>query len=253
MQVSGYHECQYCKARIADILPDNKAVQNVLEDHAKSYILGSRDTFDLITYTKRLDVLKKYTKSAKTILDFGCGNGNFVKFLISKKYNAFGFDKSEDITNHLKIQNIPFYKSEEKIPNGSFDVITCFDVIEHTTNPLEIIEALRNKIKKGGILIISTPNSQGISARFLGKYWWVLGPTAHFVLFSTVSLQLLLSNHNFSILDASTDTLTPWFIPSEKFLSKILNKIVYLVLTPFNNMLFTKNFGDNIQIVAKLE
>ena len=147
-QVSGYHECQYCKARIADVLPDNKAVQKVLEDHAQSYMLGNLETFDLLTYTKRVDVLKKYSKSAKTILDFGCGNGNFVKFLTSNKYNAFGFDKSEDIKKHLKIQNTPFYKSEEEIPNRHFDVITCFDVIEHTTNPRIFIQILTKKLKK---------------------------------------------------------------------------------------------------------
>lgn len=251
-QAGGYLECQYCKAKIADILPDNIIVQKVLEDHAQSYILGNRDSSDYFTYTKRLDVLKKYSTSAKTVLDFGCGNGNFVKFLISKRYNAVGFDKSKDITNHLKNNNIPFYKNEDEIPNVYFDVITCFDVIEHTTNPAKILETLRTKLKKNGILYITTPNAESISARVLGNKWWVFGPEAHFVLFSLFSLKLFLSNHGFNILDTNTDTLTPWFVPSERLLCRIGNKIVYLALLPFKSMLFARGLGDNIQIIAKL-
>lgn len=251
-QVGSYHECQYCKSRIADILPDNIIVQKVLEEHAQSYILGAKEIFDIATYTARLEILRKYARGAKLVLDFGCGNGNFVKFLQSKTYSAFGYDKSVDITEHLSAQKIPLYRNEKEIPNAYFDVITCFDVIEHTTNPRSIVQILNNKLKKDGIIVMTTPNTQGVSAHILGKYWWVFGSEAHFVLFSLFSLKLFLSNHGFNILDSNTDTLTPWFVPSEKLLSRIGNKIVYLALLPFKSMLFDRGLGDNIQIIAKL-
>lgn len=249
----GYDVCSYCHTRIAHILPQEKKVQRVLEAHAQSYILTDENETDTPIYTKRLKVLSTYAPHTKTILDFGCGNGNFVKFLRSKDYKAYGFDKSRDVTHHLTAFGIPTYLRVHDIPDSYFDVITCFDVIEHTTTPQMMLNILAKKMKKRGILIITTPNVQGVSSVVLGKRWWVLGPTAHFVLFSTFSLQLLLSRVGWKILEVTTDTITPWFLPTTSILPRILNKCIYLCLFSFKEILFRRHLGDNIQLIAKRE
>ena len=251
LSIDGYRICKHCETYIAKVLPDNREVQKVLEEHASLYILGVHETLDFHTHATRLAMIKKFSGSTHTILDFGCGKGNFVKFARAKGYKAFAYDKSESIKKHLFVQAIPFYKNLWEIPDNYFDVITCFDVIEHTTNPRFIIREMKQKLKKHGILVISTPNAQGLSAKILGKRWWVFGPAGHFILFSIYSLQLLLSNMGLKVLDINTDTLTPWFTPSEKLLSKILNKVIYLVLLPFQKLLFNNYLGDNIQLVAR--
>lgn len=249
--LDGYDICSYCHTRIAHILPQEKKVQIVLEAHAQSYILTQEDQSDTPIYTKRLEILSTYAPHVKTILDFGCGNGNFVKLLRSKGYKAYGYDKSQYIVSHLNESGVPTYLREHDIPDRYFDVITCFDVIEHTTAPQKILKVLAKKIKKRGILIITTPNAQSISAKVLGKRWWVLGPTAHFVLFSTFSLQLFLSRLRWKILATTTDTITPWFLPTTHILPRILNKCVYVVLTSFKGILFRRHSGDNIQLIAR--
>ena len=98
--------------------------------------------------------------------------------------------------------------------------------------------------------MITTPNAQGISARILGRRWWVFGPTAHFVLFTPDSLKQMLTKEGFKVLETTTDTLTPWFFPTDTFIHRMLNKIVYLLITPFQSLLFRFSFGDNIQVVA---
>lgn len=250
-QIGDYRSCEYCGTRIAIFLPDNSKVQGVLEEHATSYILDNHEPADLSTFEARLALIKHYSKSAQTIIDFGCGNGNFVKFLNTKGYKVFGYDKSLQIKKYLDSQNTPHYTSTGEIPNNFFDVITCFDVIEHTTNPRFLLRTLIKKLKKNGILILSTPNSQGLSARILNERWWVFGSTAHFILFSPRSLTLLLTKSNFKLLKLTTDTLTPWFIPSEKFTNKILNKLLYLAFFPFQRVLFDNNLGDNILGIAR--
>ncbi len=248
--IGGYDVCAYCRTRIASVLPQKKNVRMVLEEHAQKFILGNQKDFDIPTYTARLEVLKKHAPHANIVLDFGCGNGNFVNFLRLKKYKAFGYDKSTIISRHLKARHTPYYAHERELPNAYFDVITCFDVVEHTINPREIIETLRKKLKKGGTLLITTPNAQGISARAFGKHWWVFGPTAHFVLFSLYSLQSLLSDMHFRILDVTTDTITPCIVPAEKLLPKVANKMMYITLWPFKGILFRHQVGDNIQMIA---
>lgn len=247
----GYVQCTSCQTYIANRLPPQRIVQHVLEEHAQAYILAGQQAVDYATYKHRRDLLSNYLKSVQTILDFGCGNGNFVTFLRSNKYKAFGYDKSASISTYLRAYHIPSYKSLSQIPTKQFDIVTCFDVIEHTTKPIEVIRIIRNKLKKDGILMISTPNACGISARLLGQKWWVFGPTAHFMVFSPYSLQLLLKRMGFRILDTRTDTLTQWVMPSEQFLPKVLNKCIYIALFPFRSLLFQHYLGDNIQVIAK--
>jgi SAM-dependent methyltransferase len=138
------------------------------------------------------------------------------------------------------------------MPDHHFDVITCFDVIEHTTDPHVLIQSIKLKLKKNGVLMMTTPNARGFSSLILRQKWWVFGPTAHFILFSPHSLQLFLTRMGFDLLDVRTDILTPWFTPSESVISRLFNKCVYLVVIPFQKFLFNHSLGDNIQIVAKV-
>ncbi len=222
----------------------------MLEKHAALYILDSQKTTDTRIFDQRLTILKKIATAGLTILDFGCGRGEFTKYLRAKGYKALGYDKSKIVQKYLVSQHVPIYQTLNKIPNKFFDVITCFDVIEHTTDPRALLENIRLKIKSHGTLVLSTPNCQGISARILGKKWWVFGPEAHLVLFSPNSLGLLLENAGFRVVKIYTDTLTSWFMPPDRFFPRIVNKIIFLAVSPFQKLLFDNNFGDNILIIA---
>jgi 2-polyprenyl-3-methyl-5-hydroxy-6-metoxy-1,4-benzoquinol methylase len=43
---------------------------------------------------------------------------------------------------------------------GKFDLIICFEVLEHLEDPLKAIKNMKAKLKKGGVLICSTPNGE---------------------------------------------------------------------------------------------
>jgi hypothetical protein len=47
------------------------------------------------------------------------------------------------------------YCSRE-IPGGTFDLITCIEVLEHTTNPVEVLASFRSRIKENGLVVVST-------------------------------------------------------------------------------------------------
>ncbi len=250
--IGDYRRCEYCKTYIANVTPNDKRVQKTLEEHAISYILGSQDSSDSVIHQARLTEIKKFSKKAKTILDFGCGRGDFVIFLLKKEYKAFAYDKSYTLKKYLVAQNIPVFDKVRDIPDKYFDVITCYDVIEHTTNPRLLLESIKGKLRDGGILVVSTPNARGFSATILRKRWWVFGPAAHYILFSPYSLRFLLTSMGYRILKIRTDTLTPWFIPSERLWAKLLNKVIYLITYPFHTLLFNNCLGDNIVAMVRL-
>jgi len=86
------------------------------------------------------------------ILDFGCGNGNFVRFLQEKGYPGVkGYD--------------PFSHEfgDSSVFTQQFDVISCQDVIEHVPNPGKLLDELASLVRRpGGMLAIGTPNAEYI-------------------------------------------------------------------------------------------
>ena len=112
------------------------------------------DTPTRISYGRRLRVLEKHGVSRTTrILDYGCGSGVFVQFLREKGFsNTYGYDA--------------FVKeySDRQILGESFDAVVSFDVIEHSDNPKRFLSELRDLVRPQGLLLIATPNANGLSA-----------------------------------------------------------------------------------------
>jgi 2-polyprenyl-3-methyl-5-hydroxy-6-metoxy-1,4-benzoquinol methylase len=106
---------------------------------------------------RRFDQFKGLIKN-KSILDFGCGKGRFIKMCqkISKKVYALEVNKSY-IKELKKILTIK--KDLKNFNKTKFDIITMFHVLEHLPNQIEVIKSLLQKLKKNGKLIIEVPSA----------------------------------------------------------------------------------------------
>jgi len=112
-----------------------------------------------------IDILKSLPIIPKHFLDIGCGNGYFME-LVKDEIGCseiIGIENSQYQTNNKKNDlNIIQADIETSLNNvvqdNHFDCIYLGEVIEHVFNPDLIIRICNKKLKKGGILILSTPN-----------------------------------------------------------------------------------------------
>ncbi len=101
----------------------------------------------------------------KNILEIGCGCGYGSRYLAEngvKKLEAFDID-SQAINFAIKNypnENIKFAEGDAQTLKlkEKYDVILSFEVIEHLDKPYKLIELIKKGIKKGGTVILSTPN-----------------------------------------------------------------------------------------------
>ena len=105
--------------------------------------------------------IKKYSRVGSKLFDFGCGSGYLVGELQHLGYDARGNDfEKEAIDYGLShgIRNLQI-ATEEKIdyPDGTFDIVTAFDVLEHIENEKPIISELIRILKPGGRVIVTAP------------------------------------------------------------------------------------------------
>jgi 2-polyprenyl-3-methyl-5-hydroxy-6-metoxy-1,4-benzoquinol methylase len=103
------------------------------------------------------------------VLDFGCGDGNFLKAASLLGFDAFGVDFSESRRSRSQqVGDVTFYSGLEDlrqdltIDEACFDAITLFQVLEHLAEPLETLQQLSAVLRPGGILVVEVPNCKSV-------------------------------------------------------------------------------------------
>lgn len=87
-----------------------------------------------------------------TILDFGCGQGDFVRVAGP---NCYGLELSGNDGERV-------YATAEDLPVNKFDFITLWGVLEHLNHPLEIMASVAGLLKSGGKIVLTTVDAEGV-------------------------------------------------------------------------------------------
>lgn len=131
-----------------------------------------------LKYKEFYRLLSVYVTEGSSVLDVGCGAGDFASSL-RKLYSMSACDSAEltMVNNQLKYPDINFFvadateslSNQEK--NTCYDAVTCIDVIEHVqfSQQLDLLQCISAIVKPGGIIILSTPD-RNVSLKFKNNY-----------------------------------------------------------------------------------
>ena len=128
-----------------------------------------------------------------TVVDIGCGNGNLIECVskIYKDARIYGVDLSEQSLEPAKerfrkSQNIQFkVGSLDQLPfeDGSIDLITCTEVLEHTFPEIftKSFFEISRVLKKGGYYLASIPFDEKINVVCCPECGSVFAPYQHMI------------------------------------------------------------------------
>ncbi|MDD3296568.1 MAG: class I SAM-dependent methyltransferase [Candidatus Omnitrophica bacterium] len=95
-----------------------------------------------------------------SLLDFGCGTGNFLLKARALTDKIAGVEPEERLVEYCRSNGIKVYSSISKIPSGEkYDFITLFHVLEHLVNPRDVLIRLKDFLSSKGEIIIEVPNA----------------------------------------------------------------------------------------------
>ena len=178
-----------------------------------------------------------------SVLDVGCGAGNFFDELTGKNCEFYGIDKSDYAADLLRKKRISFTNEpiEEYAEKneGRFDYITGFQILEHVKQPGEFIASMVKMLKKNGVLIIAVPNNEPYFLKY-DKYHTLNLPPHHMGLWNKESLSKMAPYFGLELIKfeyENFDYLIQYFKRKTGINSSIILSILKLLLRFFNNSL----------------
>jgi SAM-dependent methyltransferase len=160
---------------------------------------AGRDHEDAADSERRHRVYRQFT-IAKTICDFGCGSGSFLKLVRPTAKKVFGVELQQSFADALEASGIACRPSLDAI-DESLDLVTSFHSLEHLPDPSGALERVRRCLKKDGEgkLIVEVPHARDFLINtlkvpdFIDFTLW----SQHLVLHTRESLRLLLADAGF--------------------------------------------------------
>jgi len=146
----------------------------------------------------------KNTKNAKLrLLDVGCSNGVFLYHAQKRGFESYGVELNERTARIAQRNGLTVFQgtlTDAKYGADFFDIVFLGDILEHVPNPAMLLIECRRVLKRGGILIVSTPNTDCFWSKatlLLYKFfkipWSTAEPPYHLWQFSLGNLKYLLS------------------------------------------------------------
>lgn len=141
-------ECAYCGLVYLSSCEPSPTIHRLVKDITA---WSNRTLADDIRRAKDL----KHVTSGKLVLDFGCGNGNFLKNVDA----GYGVGVEIDDSARMHCEACGLEVTPSVVPFAWYDIITMFHVIEHIADPTALLKDLGEHLHPNGKIIIETPNA----------------------------------------------------------------------------------------------
>ena len=151
--------------------------------------------------------------TSHSLLDVGCGYGEFLFLARQKGYSVAGLDFNgnslrfaKDILRMDCLYESSLDRAVEATAGRRFDVVTMFEVLEHQANPFHTLRLASDLLRPEGTLCLSVPGFRRWPRLFDPQ---VDAPPHHLTLWTTEALQAILERAGFIVLDAVRKPLMP--------------------------------------------
>jgi 2-polyprenyl-3-methyl-5-hydroxy-6-metoxy-1,4-benzoquinol methylase len=192
-------KCSNCGFVFCKKIPTQEELEKYYENYGSEHYLSP---ITISRYEELLDLFEKYRKN-NTILDVGCGSGYFLEVAKKRGWQVYGTEFSDHQIKRCEEKGILMKQGEinaDMFEREHFDIITSFEVLEHTNNPQQQIQQINKLLRQGGGLYLTTPNFNALYRfRLKGKYN-VINYPEHLSYFTKKTLHRLFKSNGFKKL-----------------------------------------------------
>ena len=181
-----------------------------------------------IALKKKLKLINSVSEQNKTLLDIGCGTGDFLQVASNAGWKISGIEpdqQARSIANKKTTDAVFNTDHLLKFEAQSFDVITLWHVLEHMPNIEEQFSIFKTLLKSDGTLIIAVPNYKSYDAKLYKEFWAAYDVPRHLWHFSQSSIKILGTKVKMDLVKAIPMKFDAFYVSllSEKYKSGKMN------------------------------
>lgn len=239
--------CKNCGLHYVRVINEegkDKSISNFYEDYffSKPFVEMRDKCRHLFLYSFSKKVYEaerirgeKYDDKS-SFLDIGCGGGNYLEAAEALGWNAYGIEIDKENAQKARDRGLDVNIGTLQVanyPGNFFDLIQLKQVLEHVQDPFSLINEIYRIFKKGGILVVDTPNQEGLIPKLKIRFhlkkeeYGFLQPAEHMHMyaFTLKTLSQLLKRNNFAI-KKKLITIPGDLIYQPLLSQRIINKII---------------------------
>jgi SAM-dependent methyltransferase len=205
--------CRRCKCRYLNQFTDEEGaspVRRVLRAHdapsAPAYESHSPPARES-TSRRRFRWLQHQLPLRARVLEVGVRDGSFG-MTAAEEYEYIGIDPVPAVARHVRARGLEVYCAAlpSFVNTGpSFDAITLFHVFENMPDPHDTLVRIKDLLKPGGVLFLSTFDTEGVIYLLTERKRMAHNFRTHLILYSRSALIELLERSGFEIIDIGPD------------------------------------------------
>jgi len=148
----------------------------------------------ILSFGQCLKAVEKYVKKG-VVLDVGAAAGFFLKVAKDNGWKTYGIEPSKFLSDFGNknygvgitcgtVETCPVFPEK-------MDVVTLWDVLEHTFDPKDVLNRCNRYLKDGGYIVVNYPNISNWMARLAGRnYWFILSVHLYYFVPKTIKKML---------------------------------------------------------------
>ena len=207
------------------------------------------------------------SQNPRRSLDIGCGTGAYVLLLQQLGWDAWGVEPDPQAVLCARAKgcrNVVAGTLEDvDFEDASFDLVTIWDVLEHTHSPRALLQNARRILRPDGLLMLKVPNADCLEARLWGNHWMGWDIPRHLYHFTPQTLMGLLDIAGFRVREL--DYVSPPNVVASGLIFGVGHRwpqlsslsLLYAPLTflfwPVAQLLDVAKVGNTIQVLAELD
>ena len=171
------------------------------------------------TLHKKTKLINQFSNNGKTLLDIGCGTGEFLVTAKKENWTIFGVEPNKQAREKAVSKTLNVVENLEKLGQQKFNVISLWHVMEHLPDLKNQIKKITNLLAEEGTLIIAVPNFKSNDAIHYKEYWAAYDTPRHIWHFSQNAISELFKEQNFKIIQTLPMKFDSYYVSllSEKY------------------------------------